>query len=465
MTQASARHAATASLRELVKLALPVVTVQVGLMAMGVVDTIMVGRISPTALAAVALGNLYFYVLAVFGMGTLMVLDPVVAQAVGAGDRPAIARALQRGLLIAAVLSLIVGPLLATAGWTLTAFRQPADVVPIAARYAISCILGTFPFFAFIVLRQTLQALGKLRPIVITVIGANVANAGLNWMFVYGKLGAPELGAVGSGWASSISRILMALTLLWIAWPTVRGALLPFHRDVLLIRPLLRMLALGTPIGGQHILEYAAFALVALFMGWFGTSQVAAHQVAINLASLTFMVPLGIGSAAAVLVGRAVGRNDPAEARRSAIASIACGAGFMCATAAVFLAAPGPLARAYTDDARVLGVAVLLIPIAGVFQVFDGLQIVATGVLRGLGDTRTPFVVTMLAYWLIGTPISFYLGFQTELGPAGLWWGFVAGLATVALCLLVRVRWLLGRSLARVHIDDLVDAGARNQDS
>ena len=460
-----ARSAATASLRELLDLALPLVTVQVGIMAMGVVDTIMVGRISPNALAAVALGNLYFYVLAIFGMGTLMVLDPVVAQAVGAEDHPAVARALQRGLLIAAVLSLITCPLLATAGPTLTAFNQPADVVPVAADYAISCIPGTFPFFAFIVLRQTLQALGKLRAIVITVIGANVANVGLNWMFIYGKLGAPELGAVGSGWASSISRTLMAVALLWLAWPTLRGALRPVIADVLLMRPLLRMLALGAPIGGQHVLEYAAFALVALFMGWLGTNQVAAHQVAINLAALTFMVPLGIGSAAAVLVGRAVGRGDGGEARRSAIASLACGAAFMCITAVVFLATPELLASAYTDDASVLSIAVLLIPVAGVFQVFDGLQIVATGVLRGLGDTRTPFLVTVVAYWLIGIPVSLYLGFRTEAGPVGLWWGFVAGLATVAVCLLARVRWLLARSVSRVRIDDLVDLRAGSSES
>ncbi|MGI9078377.1 MAG: MATE family efflux transporter [Gemmatimonadaceae bacterium] len=452
-----AKRAAAASLRELVGLALPVVTMPVGLMAMGVVDTIMVGQISPTALAAVALGNMYFFALAIFGMGTLMVLDPVVAQAVGAKDQPAVARALQRGLLIAAVLSLVICPLLATAGWTLTAFGQPTDVVPVAADYAISCIPGTFPFLAFIVLRQTLQALGKLRAIVITIVGANVANVGLNWMFIYGKLGAPELGAVGSGWASSISRTLLAVALLWMAWPTLRGVLLPVLNDVLLMRPLLRMLALGAPIGGQHVLEYAAFALVALFMGWLGTNQVAAHQVAINLASLTFMVPLGIGSAAAVLVGRAVGRNDGAEARRSAIASLACGAGFMCMTAIVFLAAPEFLARLYTDDVTVLSIAVLLIPVAGVFQVFDGLQIVATGVLRGLGDTRTPFVVTMVAYWLIGIPIGFYLGFRAGAGPTGLWWGFVAGLATVAVCLVIRVRWLLARSVSRVRIDDLVD--------
>lgn len=465
MTGISAGRAATASLRELVSLAFPIVTVQVGLMAMGVVDTIMVGRISPTALAAVALGNMYFYILAIFGMGTLMVLDPVVAQAVGAGDHPAISRALQRGLLIAVVLSVALGPLLATAGWALTAFAQPADVVPIAADFAIASIPGIFPLFAFVALRQTLQALGKLRPIVITVVAANVVNIGLNWILIYGNLGAPELGAVGSGWASSISRVLMAITLLWIAWPTLRGALLPVHQEVLLVRPLLRMLALGTPIGGQQILEYAAFALVALFMGWFGTSQVAAHQVAMNLASLTFMVPLGIGSAAAVLVGRAVGRNDGAGAQRSAIASMACGAGFMGATAIVFLAIPGLLARVYTNDVSVLGIAVLLIPVAGVFQVFDGLQIVATGVLRGLGDTQTPFVVTMLAYWLIGTPISFYLGFRTELGPVGLWWGFVAGLATVAVCLLIRARSLLGRSVSRVRIDELAEVRVRNQDS
>jgi MATE family multidrug resistance protein len=198
-----------------------------------------------------------------------------------------------------------------------------------------------------------------------------------------------------------------------------------------------------------------AFIVVALFMGWIGTVEMGAHQVAINLASLTFMVPLGISSAAAVLVGRAVGRADPVSARRSAGAALMLGGGVMCVSALIFLTVPGLLARLYTTDASVIAVASLLIPIAGVFQVFDGLQVVSIGVLRGVGDTRTPMIVAAIGYWLIGVPVSAWLGLRTGMGAAGLWWGLVVGLAVVAVTLLVRVAIRVRRDLDRLHIDEL----------
>ena len=440
----------------MLRLAVPVVVVQVGMMAMGVVDTIMVGHISAQALAAVALGNLYFFSLAVFAMGTLMVLDPVVAQAVGARDRPAIARAVQRGVLMAGLLTLPAALLLTVAAPVFVLARQPAEVVPLAAAYALRSVPGTFPFLLFIlfiVFRQSLQAMRRTVPIVAAIVAANLANAALNWVLIFGHLGFPAMGVVGSAWATSASRALLVVVL-WLAAKRDLGPLIsPFRREVWQLTPLGRMLRLGLLIGAQHLLEFGAFALVALMMGWLGTRPMAGHQIAINLAALTFMVPLGVGDAASVLVGQAVGRGDPGGTRGAARAALACGAAFMTATAVLFLVFPEPLARLYSRDLEVIAIAVALIPIAGVFQVFDGLQAVAAGVLRGVGDTRGPMLINLLGYWVLGLPLSVYLGFVAGLGPVGLWWGLVLGLLVVATSLLIRVRSRLARTQSRVVID------------
>ena len=437
----------------MVRLAVPVVTIQVGMMAMGVVDTVMVGQISAQALAAVALGNLYFFTLAVFALGTLMVLDPVVAQAVGAGDSPAVARAVQRGIVIAVALTVPAVILLSNAAAVFTIARQPDEVIPLAAAYAIRTAPGTLPFLLFVVFRQSLQAMGRTAPIVGAIIGANLANAALNWAFIFGHVGFPAMGVQGSAWATTISRILLVCGLWFAARRELAPLLSPIRAEIWQLQPLLRMVRLGVPIGAQHVLEFGAFALVALMMGWMGTEQMAGHQVAINLAALTFMVPLGVGDAGSVLVGHAVGRGDPEGTRGAARAAFACGVTFMALAGAVFLAFPEELAGYYSRDLEVVSVAAVLIPIAGVFQVFDGTQVVAGGVLRGLGDTRAPMVANLLGYWLVGIPVSFYLGFKTGLGPAGLWWGLVLGLGLVGTSLLIRVRNRLARRQPRVIID------------
>src|SRR4051812_6971181 len=437
----------------MLRLALPVVTVQVGMMTMGVVDTIMVGHISAQALAAVALGNLYFFSLAVFAMGTLMVLDPVVAQAVGARDEPAVARAVQRGIIIAALLTVPAALLLTFATPIFAAARQPIEVIPLAAAYAIRSVPGTFPFLLFIVFRQSLQAMGRIAPIVGAIIAANLINAALNWVLIFGHLGLPAMGVVGSAWATSISRGFL-VGILWVAARRqLAPVLFPLRAEVWQLPPLTRMLRLGLPIGAQHLLEFGAFALVALMMGWMGTRQMAGHQIAINLAALTFMVPLGVGDAASVLVGRAIGRGDPAGTRGAARAALASGFFFMATTATLFLTLPEPLAGLYSRDLEVVAIAAALIPIAGVFQVFDGLQVVAAGVLRGAGDTRGPMLINLLGYWVLGLPLSVYLGFVIGMGPVGLWWGLVLGLAVVAVSLLFRVRGRLSQAQCRVVID------------
>lgn len=252
----------------------------------------------------------------------------------------------------------------------------------------------------------------------------------------------------------SISRWFLVVGMVALSWKSTAPLLWPLRPQVLAAPPLIRMVRLGLPIGIQHELEFGAFGATALLMGLLGTLEMASHQVAITLASFTFMMPLGVGAAAAVLVGQSIGRGDPDAARTGAQAALATGAGIMLLAALVMFAFPGFLAQLFTDERDVIALAAMLIPVAGVFQVFDGTQVVAAGVLRGAGDTRAPMIASLVGFWLIGFPISIYFGFWTDAGPIGLWWGLVAGLAAVAVFLLWRVRARFRRSLERVLIDD-----------
>ncbi len=441
-------------LRGLLELALPIVVVQVGMMAMGVVDSILLGHLSAADLAAGALGNLYFFAVVGLGMGTLFALDPVVAQAVGARDAAGVTRGVQRGLVIAGGFTLVTSFGFLPARAIFVGLGQPADVIPRAASYAAACVPGVLPFYAFIVLRQSLQAMGRLAPIVISMTAANLLNLGLAWALIFGHGGLPALGAAGAALATSASRWMLVAGLLALAWRELAPCVTRFERAVLEPLPLMRMLRLGIPIGVQFLLEMGVFSVVALLMGRIGTQAMAAHQIAINIASLTFMVPLGVAGAAAVVVGRAVGAGDPDGARRGAVAALGTGAAFMALSGLTLTLLPGALAGVYTRESAVLAVAVALIPIAGVFQVFDGLQVVSIGVLRGVGDTRTPMLVNVLGFWLLGLPVSLLLAFRVGFGAVGLWWGLVVGLIAVASFLVARVAQRLSRPLARVVIDE-----------
>lgn len=440
--------------RALLRLAGPIVLIQVGSMLMGVVDTIMVGRVSPQALASAALGNMYFFAFSIFGMGVLFGLDPVVAQALGARDNLAVQRGVQRGMVLALLLTVPVSLLLLTAGPVLTLANQPAEVIPDAAGFVYRSVLSVWPFYVFVVLRQTLQAHHRVLPIGIAVAVANLVNGALNYLWIYGNLGFPAMGVLGSAWATVVSRWLMAMLLLVLGWRTLGKHLRSSAPNLLDVRPLLRMFKLGLPIGAQMMLESGAFNMTALLMGWLGVAQVAAHQIALNLASLAFMVPLGVSSAAAVMIGHAVGRGDPGGVRRSTIASLTVGAAFMLCTAALFIGKPALLAGLYSHDAAVLAMAALLLPLAGLFQVFDGLQVVSLGLLRGLGDTRMPMIINVIGFWCIGIPVGLWLAFGLDYGAVGLWWGLVVGLVIVAVLLIARVRQRERHGLQRLIIDE-----------
>lgn len=441
-----------ADLRATWQLAAPIVVVQVGWQLMGVVDALMVGHVSPQALAAVSIGNLVFFNVIVIAFGILMALDPIVSQAVGAGDRAGVALGVQRGVVLAVMTSTVIGAALWPSEAILRGLRQPDDVVPLAADWLRWSIIGVLPLTLFTVARQALQAQQRVRPVVVATVVANIANVGLNWVFIYGNLGMPPMGVVGSAHSTWISRWLMA-AMVWAAgWSVLRDAVRPWQRAALGAASLGRMLRLGLPIGVQWFFEAFAFGLVTVWAGWLGTTTLAGHEVALNLASLTFMVPLGVSGAASALVGHAIGRGDMPGARRDAAAAFGIGVGVMAISAVLFLALPMGLARLYTPDPATHTVAVALIPIAGAFQLFDGTQAVCGGILRGSGDTKVPALMHFLGFWGVGVPMSWWLGLHTSLGARGLWFGLVGGLVAAAGLQFLRVRQRLGRDIARTTV-------------
>jgi len=439
--------------RALVRLAVPIVSMQVGMMLMSVVDTIFVGHVSARELAAAALGSLYTIGLFNFCLGVVWAVDPLVSQALGARDPAAAALGVQRGLVLAAVMGVVATLLCLPAAWVYRSLREPPDVIPRAVAFVLISAPSLVPMLLFVALRQSLQAMKRTNALVAVIVLSNLLNAGLDWVLVFGHWGFPALGAPGSALATTITRFLGLAVLLVIARRELEPMLRPWRKEALALGPLLRTFRLGLPIGAQNSVEFTTFAAISVFAGWFGAEAVSGHQVALNLASLMFMVPLGIGSASSVLVGHAIGAEDMAHARRVAASALAVGAGYMVLSACVLLTLPGLFASAYTSVPGVVAVAALLIPIAGVFQVFDGLQVVSAGVLRGAGDTRAPLVSNVLGFWLVGMPVSLWLGFRAGLGVVGLWWGFVAGLAAVAAFLVLRVRALLARPVARISVE------------
>jgi MATE family multidrug resistance protein len=440
--------------QRMMALALPIVFSQVGLMTGGVVHSIMTGHVSAAALAGASLGNLTVMSACGIGWGVLMALDPVIAQAVGARDERALELGVQQGVALAILAAIVTTLVLVPARRVLTALGQPADVVPLAADYVRVSLAGILPFFLFIALRQSLQAQRRMGAIVVTIALANLVSALLGWVFIFGHLGAPALGAKGAAIAATITRWLMAATLLVTGWRDLAPRLTRWSRAAFGGRTLARMAAIGAPIGGQLALEIGVFGMISLIMGRIGTIALAGHQVAITIASLTYMVPLGISGAAAALVGDAVGAGDAARARRSAAIALASGAGFMLLSGITLATLPRMLATLYTDQAEVSALAARLIVIAAVFQVFDGLQVVAMGVLRGTGDTRVPMLANLFGYWVIGLPLSLWLAFGRGLGPAGMWWGMAVALMTVAAFLVTRVRRRMAGPLVRVRIEE-----------
>ena len=420
-------------LRPVVSLATPVVVAEVGWVSMQLVDIGMVGRLGPEAIGAVGVGSALFLAFGVFGMGLLLGLDPLVSQAFGAGSRSECRRWLRHGVWLALGLSLPIGLAARAVGANLDAWGFDPNVLPLVHGYFDIVTLSLPPLLLYAAFRRYLQAVTRVTPIMVALVTANVVNAVANWMLVFGNLGAPALGVEGAAWATCISRSYMAGVLAIVA---ARQGGLGRPRAGVRSAGFRRLLALGWPAAMQHALEYGAFAAVTLLAGRLEPTTLAAHQIVLNVAGLTFMVPLGISAAGAVRVGHAVGRRDGPGASAAGWSTIALGAGVMTVSAAVFLAAPRLVLGVFTPDAQVVGIGLTLIFVAALFQIFDGLQVAATGALRGLGDTRTPMRMNLAGHWMCGLPIGYTLCFVAGWGVIGLWIGVLIGLTLIGAVLL-----------------------------
>ena len=321
---------------------------------------------------------------------------------------------------------------------SLTGWGLPAGVLALTRPYLSILTWSLPPLLLYVAFRRYLQGLGIVRSVMVALVAANVVNAFANWMLIYGHFGLPALGVRGSAWATLLARVFMAAWL-WLVVLRSDGDREPSLRDTPLHLDLARqrtLFGLGLPAAGQAVLEVGVFAAATALAARVSADALAAHQIVLNMAAFTFMVPFGLASAAAVRVGHAVGRQDPHGIASAGWTAIGIGVTFMTAAALVFLVFPGPLVRAFTRDPDVIHTGVSLLFVAALFQLFDGLQGVTTGVLRGLADTRTPMIWNLVGHWVVGLPLGYLLCFSAGLGVVGLWWGLSAGLVICGLALL-----------------------------
>jgi MATE family multidrug resistance protein len=389
-----------------------------------------------------------FFAVAVFAMGLLLGLDPLVAQAFGAGRLDECHRWLVDGVWLGVFAAMPLVALLYVLRATLDVWGFPADVVALVRPYLGILNWSLAPLLLYVAFRRYLQAMNLVRPITIALVTANIVNAFFNWVLIFGHFGAPAMGVAGSAVATLLARIFMAAVLLAVivrheARVTPRLRDTPMSIDLARLR---RLFALGLPAAGQMVFEVGVFSAATALAGRVSADALAAHQIALNLAAFTFMVPFGVASAAAVRVGQAIGRGDPHGAMRAGWTAIAIGVGFMATAAAVFLLVPGLLMRAFTDDPSVVAIGLGLLFVAAVFQLFDGLQGVTTGALRGLADTHTAMLWNLAGHWVIGLPLGYWLCFYRGYGVVGLWWGLSTGLMICGVALIVE--WIRkGRQL------------------
>jgi MATE family multidrug resistance protein len=436
---------------DIVRLAVPLALVQAGASLVGVIDTAVMGRTTPAQLAGVGLGNSMLFALSIFGMGVVVGTEPLIAQALGGGDVVGARRTLRQGVWTA----LLVMPLILAAAALLVVplprFGVDPDVVPHARRYVLVRLPGVLPFLLYGGIKAWLQAHGRTQAPVVGVLVGIAVELALDVVLVYGvpSIGLPALGVTGAGLAHVITSVVRLSVVVFAAEQVMKDASVAGEppasslaerwarmRAAFVVDELRAVARIGVPLGFTMALEVAVFAFAALTMGRLGAQELAAHQVAIQCASTTFNVMVGLGSATSVVVGRAIGARDKPGALRAGLAGLALSVVFMCFTGALFVFAGAELARLLTDKADVVAEAAALLMVAAAFQLSDGLQTVASGALRGAGDTRATFVIHLVSHWGVGMPFVLFLA--ARLGAPGVWWGLTLGLTAAAVALVSR---------------------------
>lgn len=427
----------------MLRLALPLVAAEIGWMVMGIVDTIMVGHLpnSAIALGAAALGQVMYHTLA-FGIGGILLgLDTVLSQAFGGKRIDDANRSLQHGLVLGAILTVILMSIVALMPFGFSHLHTDPQILALANPFLNALNWGTPALILWLVLRRYLQAFNHPFSIAFTLISANLINVLFNWLFIYGHhwryLSIPAWGVAGSGWSTMLSRCYQAAVMVaFLVYYQRRHNYGLFQTrwryESARMRELLR---LGAPVGAQIFVEIAIFGAVTAIISTLGALPLAGHQIALDCASFTFMVPMGISTATSVRVGQAIGRGDAAAARAAGWTGILLSSCFMLFASCVFIAIPGTIARGFSPSPAVIAATVPLLFIVAVFQLFDGLQMTATGALRGAGNTSIGLYVHLAAYWAIGLPVGLYFGFRQHLGAAGLWSGLCIGLILAGIAL------------------------------
>jgi MATE family multidrug resistance protein len=440
--------------RAVLRLAWPATLTQVGLMLGGVFQTLMLARVNVDALAASALAGMWQWSFMVVGVGAVMGIDPLISQAHGRGDGPATALALQRGLVVALLVSAPLCACQALTGPGMVLLGQPPRVAALAQQFNLLKLPSIPCFLAYTALRQYLQGRGLLAPAVLATYFATAVNGLLGWALIFGHFGLPALGLTGAAIADSLTSLLLALGL-WIAVRALaphQSAARRWDAESISWPGLVQTLRLGLPIGMQMSLEAWAFTLATFMAGWISVSAIGSNQIVLNMAALSFMVPLGISMGAATRVGNLIGEGDALGMRRAVRASLTLGAGVMVFAATAFTALRHELPRLYSDDPALVPLASQILPVAAAFQLADGTQAVAGGVLRGMGRPQVAALVNLLGYYVLALPLAYVLAFRMGLGLLGIWLALAVGLLAVAGALLLWVRRTARRPIAELQV-------------
>lgn len=421
-------------------LAYPVVISQLGHTLVGLSDSIIIGHTGKVPLAAVSLGVSLFSIFMVSGIGMSYGLTPLIAQENGRGNRASCGHLLAHSFIINMITGLVMFGLIVLVGYNLHRMGQPPDVAAQARVFLVYLAFSYIPLMVFLTFKQFAEGLGFTRQAMnISIIG-NILNIVLGITLVYGLFGLPRMGIAGVGIATFTDRLLMGITMAWyvLKAPRFKDYLTEFHFRAISGRVLKKIAGLGAPVALQYIFEVSAFSGAVIMAGWLGSEEQAAHQIAISLAAMTYMMASGISAAAGIRSGNNFGAGNWANLRRSAIASYHMVLVMMGIAALIFMVGSRFLPALYISDPAVIHIASGLLLIAAFFQLFDGTQVVGLGVLRGLGDVKIPTVITMIAYWVIGLPVGYVLGFPLGLGIQGIWWGLLLGLLVASALLFFR---------------------------
>jgi len=435
--------------KKLLQIGSPIIATQLISMGLNFTDTVMAGNLSALDLAAVAIGNAIFMPVAIFCMATLIAINPVVSQFLGARKFDEIGKSARQLLWLILLLSIPAFFLLRNMDIIMYWIEVTPEIVPIADGYLKAISWGTLPLMVYAGIRYFSEGLSVTKPAMYIAIGALILNIGANYVLMYGKLGFPQLGAVGTGYATSIVCLFEA-----IVFVAFTASFKPFKRFNIFARTkgpewkyISELMRIGFPNGISTSMEILLFATVSLLMGSLSVKAAAAHQIAINVASAMFMIPFGLSMAISQRVGFSIGQGSVDKARFRGFIGIAMCAGFMTLTAMLLFLVPDLIIRIYTQDPEVATLAVSLLFMAAIFQISDGLQVGGFGALRGLKDTRIPMVVNFISYWLIGFPVGYYLGIIKNVGPEGLWIGLICGLTVAAVLHNYRFNKLTKRNL------------------